>query len=343
MQTRRLSMPSRLSLTERSSRARRWTGAALLAPGLLLSACVAEDVDPVAMGGSGGAGTGNGGGGQTGSNGGSSGNMPGNGGSGGAGGITSNPDFGRKIPCVSPTQALILDFTPPAGVADAGADGGADAAGPGLTGDAAINGSFGDFTTQFSGGTYRYPADGAWPINSDVTQGDWRLSGDVGTYSGFGLYFGGTVGGEGCNIVDLSAYDGISFTISGNVAMGNTLTMSVAIAANNASHIYLNTVAMPPPATPVAVNSGRCVPPGANQFDGSCAAPAATVEVPAAPTTVTMLWSEFATGRPSATVDPTEITGIAWAFPPPPGAGTTTPTPYAINLVIDNIQFVNSP
>jgi hypothetical protein len=316
----------------------------LCAQGLLLGGCVADDVDPVAMGGTGGATTGNGGGGQTGSNGGSSGNMPGNGGSGGAtGSIMDDPDFGRKIPCVSPTQALILDFTAPAAPAgDAGADAG-DAAAPTLVGDAAINGSFGDFTTQFSGGTYRYPDTGAWPITSDVTQGDWRMSGDVGTYSGFGLYFGGTVGGEGCNIVDLTAYDGISFTISGNVAMNDTLTMTVAIAANNASHIYLNTVAMPPPPMPAPVNSGRCIPPGANQFDGSCAAPSATIQVTAAPTTVTMLWTDFGMGRPSAAVDPAEITGIAWAFPAPPGAGSATPTPYAINLVIDDIQFVNNP
>lgn len=340
MQTRRLFTPSSLFTAQRS-----FCSAVLVASGSLLSGCVAEDVDPEGIGGSGGATTG-GGGSNTAGGGGSSGSTAGGGGSSGAtGGITADPDFGRKIPCATPTGALILDFASAVAAAgDAGADAG-DASAPVPTGDAAINASFGDFTTSFSGGTYRYPADGAWPVNSDVTQGNWRMTGDIGTYSGFGLYFGGMVSPstEACNIVDLSMYDGISFTISGSVAMGNTLTMSVAIAANNASHIYLNTVAMPAPAMPVAVNSGRCIPPGANQFDGSCAAPSAAVAVTAQPTTVTMLWSDFAMGRPDATVNPAEITGIAWAFPPPAGVGGDMVMPYAIDLTIDDITFVNTP
>jgi hypothetical protein len=342
MQTRHLFTPPSPFTTQRCI-----CSAVLVASGLMLTGCVADDVDPEGVGGSGGGTAGMGGSGTPGG-GGSSGNAPGGGGSSGAtGGITSDPDFGRKIPCASPTQPLILDFSAAAPApGDAGVDGGgADASAPGPTGDAAINGSFGNFGTEFSGGTYRYPADGAWPVGSDVTQGNWQMSGDIGTYSGFGLYFGGTVppSTEACNIVDLSMYDGISFTISGSVGTLNTLTMSVAIAANNASHIYLNTVAMPPPATPATVNSGRCIPPGPNQFDGTCAAPSAAIAVTTTPTTVTMLWSDFTMGRPAAAVDPAEITGIAWAFPPPPGVGGEMLMTYPIDLVIDDIRFVDNP
>lgn len=319
--------------------------AVLLAQGLLLGACVAEDVDPVGMGGTGGTSAGNGGGGQTGNNGGSGGSTPGGGGSGGGGGVTGDPEFGIKLPCVPPTQAAFLDFTLGAApTADAGTDAGAaDAAAP-VPADG--NASFGDFSTQFSGGTYVYPSGGAWPVATDVSGGNWHITGDIGDYSGFGLYFGGTIAPEtrACTVVDLSAYDGISFTISGSVAMGNTLTMSVARSSNNVSHVWLNTIAMPRPNPPAERNSGTCIPASTNQFDGTCASPTTTITVTAEPTTVTVLWSQLMGGLPQAGVDPTEITGIAWSFPNPPGVGNAaTAMPYPVDLVIDNFQFVNSP
>jgi hypothetical protein len=258
----------------------------------------------------------------------------GSGGAGGAmgGGITDNPEFGLKIPCPPPTQALILDFAPAGGSPSADA-GGADAAAPAPVRDA----SFGMYGVTFAGGTYYYPADGPWPIGSDVAQGNWHMTGDVGTYSGFGIYI------VACNVLDASAYDGISFTISGSVAMGNALSMNVATSGNEVSHVWINTLAVPPPATPAAINSGRCIPASTNQFDGSCASPSVSVPVTAAPTTVTVLWSQLTGGQPAASVDPTEILGISWAFPVPPGAGTATPMPYPIDIVIDDIGFVDNP
>jgi hypothetical protein len=310
---------------------------------LLFGACVAEDVDPTAMGGSGGSGTSNGGSaGQTGNTGGGGGSGMGGGGAGGGGGVTGDPEFGIQIECVPPTQTLIADFSPVAApVADAGADGGADAAAPAP----GPNYSFGDFYLTFSGGTYVYPTGGAYPVTSDISGNNWHISGEIGDYSGFGLYFGGTFAPEtrACTVVDMSAYDGIQFTVSGSVAMGNMLTMSVAIARNNVSHVWLNTVAMPPPNPPAERNAGRCIPASTNQFDGSCASPSTTVAVTADPTTITLLWSDFTNGLPDAAINPEEITGIAWAFPAPPGAGTTTPAPYAADIVIDDIRLVDNP
>jgi hypothetical protein len=198
--------------------------------------------------------------------------------------------------------------------------------------------TFGTFGITLAGGTYSYPGDGTWPIGSDVTQGNWHMTGNVGTYSGFGIYFGG------CNVLDASAYDGISFTISGSVAMGNALTMNVATSANDQSHVWLNTVAMPPPPTPAGINSGRCIPASTNQYDGSCASPVFPVPVTAEPETVTVLWSQLTGGRPAASVDPREITSISWTFPPPAGAGDpVTAMPYPIDVVIDDISFVDNP
>ncbi len=346
MQTRHLSTLSRHFIAERSVGSDRWGIVALLVPGFLLGACSDDSVAPPGMGGAGatpGAGgmvsPGNGGSNMSGSGGTSGNNTSGRGGTSGAGGggIMDNPQFGFKVPCPPPAQALVLDFAPAGGSSSAdagGADaGGADAAAPAPVRDA----TFGTFGVTLAGGTYSYPGDGTWPIGSDVAQGNWHMTGNVGTYSGFGIYIGG------CNALDASAYDGISITISGSVAMGNALTMNVAISANEVSHLWLNTVAMPPPATSAGINSGRCIPVG-NQYDGSCASPAFSVPVTAEPATVTVLWSALTGGSPTASVDPSEITGISWSFPAPPGAGDpVNAMPYPIDIAIDDISFVDNP
>ncbi len=334
MQTRRLFTLARHFIAETSAGSDRRIVALLLVSGSLLGACGGDSAASPGVGGSGGAMSGAGGSPGTGGTGGAS--TSGSGGRSGSGGasgaITDNPEFGLKIPCPPPTQALILSFAPAGGGPSADA-GGADAAAPAPVRDA----SFGTYGVTFAGGTFYYPADGAWPIESNVAQGNWHMTGDVGTYSGFGIYI------VACNVLDASAFDGISFTISGSVAMGNAIDMFVATSANEVSHVWINTVSMPTPATPAAVNSGRCIPASTNQFDGSCAAASVSVPVTAEPVDVTVLWSQLTGGRPTASVDPTEILGIFWAFPAPPGAGTATPFPYPIDIVIDDIGFVDNP
>jgi hypothetical protein len=349
MQTRPLVMLSRPFIAERSIHSRRWSLVARLIPPLLFAACSDDAVSPSSTGGTAGAsatagsggagspgGAGTGGNDTTGAGGSSGSNASGSGGSSGAmsGGIRDNPEFGFKVPCPPPAQALLLDFSPNTAEGDPGADaGGADAAAPAPVRDT----TFGTFGVSLAGGTYSYPADGMWPIRSDVSQGHWHLTGDVGTFSGFGIYIGG------CNVLDASAYDGVSFTIAGSVAMGGALTLNVATSANDVSHVWLNTVAMPPPATPAGVNSGRCIP-ASNQYDGSCASPSLSVPVTAEPATVTVLWSQLTGGSPAPTVDPTEIVSISWTFPAPPGAGDPAAAmPYPVDVVIDDIGFVDNP
>lgn len=336
-------------IPRRSIGSDRWRLLALLVPGLLLAACSDDGAAPDATGATGGAapgGVSGGSGGTSGSeasaSGGASGSASlGSGGSSGAmsGGIMDNPEFGFKVPCPPPAQALILDFSSTTGGDGPSADAGsADAGSADAAAEPVRDATFGAFGISLAGGTYSYPGDGTWPIGSDVAQGNWHLTGDVGTYSGFGIYI------AGCNVLDASAFDGISFTVSGSVAMGGALSMNVGTSANDVSHVWLNTVAVPPPATPAGVNSGRCIPASTNQYDGSCASATFPVPVTAEPTTVTVLWSQLTGGLPSAGVDPTEITGISWTLPAPPGAGDpVNAMPYAIDIVIDDIGFVDNP
>jgi len=302
-------------------------------------ACVTKDVDPP------GEETGNGGSGVAAANGGSSGSSgsPGNnaGGSSGSststGGIASDPLFGIATPCLPIGQALLSDFTPAgAGATDAGADGGAADAGPVPVPDPTAV-TFGDFYSTLSGGTFRYPggATDAYPVASDVTMGSWHLSGSIGTYSGFGIYL------TGCNQLDASQYEGISFSIVGNVAMGNALSLNVGTAADDISYLWLN-AQTPPPNPLAAANPGRCLP-AMNQYDGTCATPSFQVPVTATPTTIEVRWEDLAGGRPSASVNPAEITDIRWIFPVPTGAGTTTPIPYDADIYIDDLRFIGGP
>ena len=215
--------------------------------------------------------------------------------------------------CPAPTTATLFDFT--------AVDGGDGT-------------SFGDFTpTVFSGSIYSYPD----TLTSDTTMGNLHLSGMVSDYSGIGIGF------NKCNLVDLSAYDGITFTVSGSVAAAgtaaNTITLIVGTAADDIESSWLNSHKATATTADVDPSFGRCVPAGTNQYDGTCATPQYVATVTATATPVTVKWADLTGGKPSATVNPKEITSIAWVIPPPVGAGTPSPTPYALDLTIDDIAF----
>ncbi|MET0412205.1 MAG: hypothetical protein ABW217_12965 [Polyangiaceae bacterium] len=289
--------------------------------------CVTEDADPAAGGTSstGGSGVSAGSGGSAGTAGAGAGAGGSGGGSGG--GLRDDPAFGVAIECPAILQASITDFTPVALSADAGAaDAGTATVIPGVT--------FGDFTATWSGGTYVYPnaADDPYVLSSDMSSGEWHMSGNIGTYTGFGLYF------SNCTRIDASAFAGISFTIRGNVAMGGAITLQVSTSEDEISHLWLNS--QPAPPSPAATaNSGRCLP-AMNQYDGTCAIPTFSVPITPSATTIEVRWADLTGGSPSASVNPSEITGISWILPNPPGAGTATPTPYAAELYVDDLSFI---
>jgi hypothetical protein len=276
-------------------------GIAVVAAGACTSG---GDSDPASNGSGGGTGTGatGTGTGATGNGTGSTGN--GTGGAGTAGGGSSDPD---AVACPAATEALLLDFA-------------AGMGGAGSTSEA----TFGDFTTTLSGGTFFYPTG----LTSDVSGENWHVSGDLDDYGGFGLFL------QDCTKVDASAFKGIKLTISGDTG-GKPITLNVGTASNEITSAWLqaNGEADADP------NFGRCTPTD-NKYDGSCAAPSKQIEVTGAATTIEIPWAELTGGSPEPSVDPSEITFITWSFTPPEGAGTASVTPYAVDVVVDDIGFM---
>jgi hypothetical protein len=218
--------------------------------------------------------------------------------------------------CPVPTTPLITDFAYTA--VDAGVV-------------APTEVSFGDFKTTLSGGTYIYPdsAAAAQPaLTSDITAGNWHISGTVGTYSGLGLYL------NGCALLDASAFKGIKMTISGSVPAPNTLNLSVGTAADTISTAWYTKYTVPP--ATVTPTFGTCSPPTSNQYDQSCSAPSKVIPVTATATTVTILWADLTGGKPQASVDPKSLTGLSFYFT----WNGSSSTAYPVDIVIDDLSFV---
>lgn len=263
--------------------------------------CVSSDKGDGATGGAGGMGSGTGGAST----------------SGGSTSMTGGSDSGgAATACASPTTPLLADFAEPD----------------------PMDSTKARFVGPPAGGTFIYPASAqvpapAFPITSDASKGDFHVSGEIGDYSGFGLYF------DNCYKIDASAYKGIQFTIQGSVPMGNSMTLRVGTAADEVAASWLNAHKATATTADTPPNFGRCMP-ASSQYDGTCEAPAKTIPVTATATTIFVPWAELVGGKPEATVNPSELTSIAWAFPAPTGAGTASPTTYMADVTIDDLQFV---
>jgi hypothetical protein len=206
---------------------------------------------------------------------------------------------------VSVSTAVIADFTaPPLGTPSV----------------------FGIYGNPVWGGVYAYPAAAAdpctdaappaYPISSDMRNNEWRVTGMLGTYSGFGLWWNCTVGGNlyPVCVLDVSAYSGIRFSIHGDPGPTGTLILQMRTADNT-----------PVPMDPSTSSCGQCV--------GACTFATKTIPVTSARTTVSVPWTELTGGAPNA-FDPHRVTGIEWQFPYS-GMGT-----YPIDLAIDDIELL---
>ncbi len=182
------------------------------------------------------------------------------------------------------------------------------------------DGAFGDYSTTFSGGTFVYPA----TLVSDVTGGNWHLTGDLADYSGFALF-------HDCTKIDASAYQGIRFTISGNTA-DTPVRLNVGTAANTITTAWMSEHGTPPDTTP---NFGRCTPMTDNQYDGTCSGLYYDFTVTEDATVVDVLWSDLTGGSPETAVDPAEITFIGWNF-----GWTTTSGDFSVDIVVDDVGFI---
>jgi hypothetical protein len=218
--------------------------------------------------------------------------------------VGGDPD---AVACTTPASDFVIDFTYDATTATSETDG-----------------SFGDFTTTFSGGTFTYGAG----LVSDVTDSNWHISGSVEDYSGLAVYF--SKGDAGCTLVDASAFSGIELTISGDSG-GSPIQINVGTAGNSISTAWF--VANGGEDTP---NHGRCAPASDNQYDGTCSSGMASIPVTDTPTTVQLAWEDFTGEMPADSFDPAEITFIGWNFA---WAGAAD-TPYNVDVVIDDIKFM---
>jgi hypothetical protein len=291
---------------------------AVLFAGGGLVACTSQAVSTGTGGSGGSTGTGTGG---TSSGGGSSGSdvvcNPTN------GNFAAGPDVACPAP---PASGLITDFTlsPDAGVPDGGA----------------TQARFGDDSTTLSGGESTY-ANSPGTISSDVSGGDWHIVANVANYAGFSLYFDDVpVNNMPCNVVDASAFTGISFTVWGSTA-GNAITMGMGIVDDTPTPSWFTSVGATisttePPA-------GSCIPAagGTQYYHPGCADPtAAAFSVPSTAVSaataqpVTLKWTDFVGGACKANVIPSQIVSIYWQF-----AWSTTATPYAVDIHVDNITF----
>ena len=231
----------------------------------------------------------------------------GSGGSGSGGSIstgTASPD-GKLCPA---PQALITDFTY-------------------TPGSDTTQVHFGNSTT-LGGGEYVYGGLTGAPLVSDTSNSNWHITGSVGDYSGFGLYF------DNCNRVDASAFKGISFKVSDTAISDGMITFGVDTLDNTITADWINSHGGS------STGPGRCTPPAdptLNQYSQStCANATASIPVTATPTVQQVLWSDFTGGKPDANIEkPAEIIGIHWSF-----TWTGAGTPYAVDLTLDDISFI---
>jgi hypothetical protein len=313
-------------------------GLALTALGTFALGCGSSD-NPTSSGG---------GGGSTGTGGSGNGGTPSTGGGGltdgGAGGSISDAAGDGATTCNDtpmafcmaspPARALIADFTLAA-----------DAAAPLATcdGNNLLN-AYGTYGDEYFGGTYVYPtlcgnacilAQGpsTTPLSQALGQGNWHITGQVGIYSGFGIYMShrtapidpatGTApyAGNPYSVMDASMYRGIQFTISGDAGATGSVILQMGSAATTVS-------------TDTQVNDLHPLPGRTFTTCGTClVTPCGNadviVPVTSTPTTKTVTWAE------AGITDPNAFMTVSWRF-----SYTTGAAPYPVDVTVDDIQFV---
>lgn len=171
------------------------------------------------------------------------------------------------------------------------------------------------------GGTYSYGSS----LVSDVTDGDWHIRGRIREISGFGLYLE-------CGLVDAAAYRGMAFRVWGRVGDGGVLVFYVGTAQNQVASSWINDDETSGDSADEPPNAGRCIPLG-GRYDGTCREARRIVNVTPEPEPTVIQWRDLGDGCPEPSVDPSEITSIAWYFPQPLSGS------YDVDIHIDDLRF----
>ena len=175
------------------------------------------------------------------------------------------------------------------------------------------------------GGTYHYPTDPGTLV-SDVTADDWHIYGTVSQISGFGIYL------SGCQLINAAAYRGIAFRLWGSIGDGGALVFFVGSADNQVASSWINDNKPNPSDPDEPHNLGRCIPLTA-RYDGTCREARRVLDVSDSPRPTVIQWRDLGEGCPDPSVDPTEITTIAWYLPQPLQGS------YAVDIHIDDLRF----
>ena len=146
-----------------------------------------------------------------------------------------------------------------------------------------------------------------FPITRTDTSGELHVTGTVGTYSGFGVWFGPCV-------VDMSEYSGIAFRIGGSAGPGGVTF-----------RVHTNTNTAP---DSCFAGKGTCL----GSSTGACSPSGLALLVPETPEVVRVRFETLIGGSPEYLVDPAEVVQLTWAFPW--GDGTL---PYEVDVTVDDV------
>jgi hypothetical protein len=158
----------------------------------------------------------------------------------------------------------------------------------------------------FTGGIFAYPAATdvpapTFPLTWAVAAGEATISGTVGTYSGFGVWFS-------CE-VDASKFTGVEFDIRGDVGAG----AGVRFLVQTSPDVFDKTK-----------DHDSCTPADETKPWETCVNPGKSIAVGAKSTHYVIPWAELTGGKPMAAVDPAQILGLQFDLIWPPVAPTGT-------------------
>lgn len=160
------------------------------------------------------------------------------------------------------------------------------------------------------GGLFSYD-DFTHSLTGDTADGTaFHLTGVVGLYAGFGVYL------NRCST--LAGYTSVTFSLSG-------VTASV----DKPNRVHFEILDNRDELIDVENHKGMCV--GSAGLD--CVSPGKDIMLSDAPTTV--LFSELTGGKPSGTLDPSEVLGFMWQFEP-----DASHTPFAVDVKLDHLTLI---
>jgi hypothetical protein len=160
---------------------------------------------------------------------------------------------------------------------------------------------------NLAGGIYIYPD------TLKASAGEFfRLTADVSTYTGMGVYF------NGC--VDASKYKGVRFTIYGDPGASGSVRFFPVVNRNRDVSTEFGV--------------GSCVPADPSEPWPSCHPPEMSLPVTSTPTEHHVPWTAFEGGTPTPLTDGSDVLTLEWAF-----RWLDGDTTYKGELTVDNLAF----